>query len=290
MKSVFQSIKRLLSYSLPVKIILGFLLTALGGASFLGLLSEFAVYNYALVNGFRVPVEGIEYLKPTMTLVSLIILVVALFGFVITYLFAKVTAGLMLTPEFLLNKFSNKKMMLGNFSTLGNMRDASWMKVGLFSLFMSFLAGEFLLFVYEYSSLFSLSLSYLLKKTGIELFDERYQTALVYVACFIIYFSTFKPTLIKYVAGLAATISVIAILMVMFNATLYSEFLNKTGFGGERGIVLFTKNEQSGINGKLLIRSKEYYILLLEGKDVAEYPISKVERIEYIQTPSLWGY
>ncbi|MGR5279643.1 hypothetical protein ACPV5J_23400 [Vibrio rotiferianus] len=289
MKKTFQSVKSLLPYSLPIKLAVGIFLTALGSASFLGMLSEFAVYNYALVNGFRVPVEGIAYLKPTVTLISLLILIAALMGFGATYAFAKTTAGMMLSPEAIYNKFSKKKVELGSFSGLSDMRDASLWKVTLFSLVMSFLASQFLFFVYGYSDVIPLSLKNILSdEFDIRLFDEDYEKYVIYIAVFLTYFSTFKPALIKHIAIAVSAISAIAILMIMFNVNLYSEFLNKTGFGGERGIVLFTKDNTSGINGKLLIKSNDYYILLLSDKNVVEYPISKVDKVEYSQSPSVW--
>lgn len=169
------------------------------------------------------------------------------------------------------------------------MRDASLWKVTLFSLVMSFLASQFLFFVYGYSDVIPLSLKNILSdEFDIRLFDEDYEKYVIYIAVFLTYFSTFKPALIKHIAISVSAISAIAILMIMFNVNLYSEFLNKTGFGGERGIVLFTKDNTSGINGKLLIKSNDYYILLLSDKNVVEYPISKIDKVEYSQSPSVW--
>lgn len=290
MNKVIQTVKSVLPYSLPIKLAIGLLLTALGSASFLGMLSEFAVYNYALVNGFRVPVEGIAYLKPTVTLISLVILIVSLIGFGVTYAFAKVTAKMMLIPEVIYNKVSKKKVELASLSGFSDMKDASLLKVTIFSLVMSVIASQFLFFIYGHSDAIPLSMKSILEnKFEIELFDDVYERTIIYVMVFLTYFSTAKPALIKHLAIAVSAISVIVILTIMFNVKLYSEFLNKTGFGGERGIVLFTKDNTSGVDGKLLIKSKEYYILLLASSDVVEYPISKVEKVEYIQTPSVWG-
>ncbi|EIX4890174.1 hypothetical protein MDT00_004404 [Vibrio vulnificus] len=286
---IIQTVKSALPYSLPIKLAIGLLLTALGSASFLGMLSEFAVYNYALVNGFRVPVEGIAYLKPTVTLISLVILIVSLIGFAVTYAFAKTTAKMMSIPEVIYNKISKKKVGLASLSGFSNMKDASFLKVTIFSLVMSFLASQLFFFVYGHSDAIPLSMKSILEnKFEIELFDDAYERVVIYVMVFLTYFSTAKPALIKHLAIAVSAISVTVILAIMFNVKLYSEFLNKTGFGGERGIVLFTKDNTSGVDGKLLIKSKEYYILLLTNSDVVEYPISKVDKVEYIQTPSVW--
>jgi hypothetical protein len=51
---------------LPIKILLAFL-GALTGASILGFLSEYAAYSYALQCGIRPPLEGIPYLRASVT-------------------------------------------------------------------------------------------------------------------------------------------------------------------------------------------------------------------------------
>ena len=288
-KLMFEKIKQVLPYSLPIKVAIGFLLTTLGSASVLGLLSEFAVYNYALVKGFRVPVEGIAYLKPTVTLISLIILAVSLMCFSATYFFAKLTVNIMLSPEAIYSRITKKSLKLDSMFGFSKMQNSSLIKVTLVSLVMSFLASYLIALVYEYSIHIPFSLRYLIENQfDISLLDETYKKIILFILVFFIYFSTFKPRLIKHVAASIAALSVVLILMVMFNGRLYSEFLNITGFGGERHISLFTKDNSSGIDGKLLIKSNDYYIILLKDNNVIEFPISKVERVEYLQSESVW--
>ncbi|WP_429069658.1 hypothetical protein [Aeromonas veronii] len=95
LRDSFSKASVLVAYSMPLKVTIGFLLTALGSSSVLGLLSEFAAYKYAIISGFRVPVEGIPYLRATVSLISLALIAVALLAYGITYPFFKSTVKLM---------------------------------------------------------------------------------------------------------------------------------------------------------------------------------------------------
>lgn len=277
--NIICKIKDIMPYSLPIKVALGFILTTLGSASVLGLLSEFAVYKYALANGFRVPVEGIAYLKPTVTFVSLIILLVSLACFTATYFFAKVSVALFLTPEIVIRKLFKSKVV-----GVGKLRSASTKRVLLSSLGMSIVATVTMSLLVNSNINIPYSLEELMRNNfGIELLDTAYKKVTLFIISFVIYFSTFRPKYIKHIAFGVAGSSVVFILMIMFNGKLYSEFLNLTGFGGERNITLFTKENSYGVDGKLLIKSNDYYILTLESGNVVEFPISKVDRVEYFK-------
>ncbi len=74
---------------LTLKTVTWFLLTVLGGSGLLGILSEFATYSYAIYYGFRPPVEGIPYLRVTITLVSFVLVIISMVTIIVIYLIAK---------------------------------------------------------------------------------------------------------------------------------------------------------------------------------------------------------
>ncbi|EJC6765556.1 hypothetical protein MX824_004908 [Vibrio parahaemolyticus] len=279
----------LFSYTLPIKVIFGFLLTALGSASVLGLLSEFAVYNYALVNGFRVPVEGIPYLKPTVTLISLVAIGVALLGFVTTYLFTKFTALFMYAPDkfmsLALSYFNIKQSSISKVVIFNDMRGSSLYKALFISVLSSLTVTLLVLLNFKGSEVSDLSLLEVLQNPERQIFSNPVLDALfVFTLTFVMYFSAFRPKWIKHIALSIALISTVSVLVFMFNTNMYSAFLHATGFGGERPVTLFTGENETVISGKLLIQSNDYYIILNKDLDVVEYPVQSVSKVQYKQT------
>ncbi|WP_404302903.1 hypothetical protein [Alicycliphilus denitrificans] len=74
---------------LPLKLTLGGLLAALGGAGFVGLLSEYATYSFSINYGFRPPLEGIPYLKATVALGSFALLLTGGIVFLLSILLVR---------------------------------------------------------------------------------------------------------------------------------------------------------------------------------------------------------
>ncbi|MCI5165883.1 MAG: hypothetical protein D3903_07265 [Candidatus Electrothrix sp. GM3_4] len=69
---IFKSLwKKYSLLSLPLKLIIGGFLSALGGSGVIGFLSEYAAYSYAIFYGIRPPLEGIPYLKIAITSLTL---------------------------------------------------------------------------------------------------------------------------------------------------------------------------------------------------------------------------
>lgn len=293
LEKIRSNLARLFSYTLPIKLIFGFFLTALGSASVLGLLSEFAVYKYALVNGFRVPVEGIPYLKPTVTLISLIAITVALLGFFITYLFTKFTVLFMSAPKSFARKilFSlgiNKSSFSTNV-TFYNMKEISIIRV----LFISVLSSIFVtIIVYNFfnaDDLFGVSFIENMQDSKDVISSNPIIASLfIFSISFIMYFTSFRPTFIKPIAFSIALLSTVSVLFIMFNTKMYSTFLYTTGFGGERPVTLFSNENKSIISGKLLIQSNDYYIILGNDFEVIEFPVKNVSKIQYKQTKHTW--
>lgn len=285
---VKDDIKGVISYTLPLKLVLGLLVTAVGSASVLGLLSEFAVYNYALVKGFRVPVEGIPYLRPTVTLISLCLLIFAALGFLLVYSFAKSTAMYMSAPEqglkFLAKKLKISENRVSALSLTEDMRNSSKRKVLLLSTLAALGVVALLTLLVNYTRI-SDSDKYV--AMGLGNFDFKWQIA-IFVAAFIMYLSAFRPRYIKHMAIVSSLLSVLLLIGFLFNGNLYSGFLNVIGFGGERDITIISKDKEETLSGKLLIQSNDYYFVLISSSDVVEFPLSKVDRVLYPQSENFW--
>ncbi|MFM5681983.1 hypothetical protein ACET8V_13985 [Aeromonas veronii] len=286
--SIVADFVKVMPYSMPLKIIIGFLFTALGGSSVLGLLSEFAVYNYALINGFRAPVEGIPYLRATVTAVSLLMIIVALVAFSLVYLILKQFALFM---SFTLTTIRKALSYLSPALSKEFEQDEinSLTEKSLFiALFIAVSASLLVVFLLGYTV--ENFLPTILSLVGEENrpsidFKSPLEKSVAFFSSFIIYISMFRPRYTKEIAFSIAGISVLIVLMIMFNASWYSKFLNITGFGGERNVTLYPSNTENTISGKLLIQSNDYYILLLAESEVIEFPVKLVKKITYKQSP-----
>lgn len=284
---------KVMPYSMPLKITIGFLFTALGGSSVLGLFSEFAVYNYALVNGFRAPVEGIPYLRATVTVVSLTMIMVALVAFLIVYLmlkqFALYMSFMLMAVKKIIAYFSQRYSEEFHQNSMNSLQERGVVAM----LFIATTASLLVVFLIGFSvdNIIPYILSIIIGEGEIVIkYDSLAEKMIIFSATFIIYISMFRPKYTKEIAFSIAAVSVLTVLMIMFNAKWYSKFLNITGFGGERSVTLYPNNSNSTISGKLLIQSNDYYIILLPEKEVIEFPVRQVKKITYKQSPIFEAY
>lgn len=279
---------KVMPYSMPLKIIIGFLFTALGGSSVLGLLSEFAVYNYALVNGFRAPVEGIPYLRATVMAVSLAMIIVALVVFLFAYLTLKqFTLFMPFIVKHIQKALSYFNPQLGEkishtkLDSLVEKSNATMLAVA---------AGSSLLVVIAVLYTFEDIVPYIASILGSEYklpieIKNPLGFLTLYFGVFTIYLSLFRPKYTKEISLSVAGISVLIAVLIMFNANWYSRFLNITGFGGERSVTLYQNSQEDTISGKLLIQSNDYYIILQPNNEVIEFPVKQVKKITYQRSP-----
>lgn len=291
-KKVSSYIPKALSYSLPLKIAIGFLLTALGSSSVLGFLSELAVYKYALVNGFRVPVEGIPYLRPTVTIISLLILLVASLTFLLTYSLAKYFSASLAFPDKVISLLlSLLKIKDSTYQIKYIMKDleyVSTLKAILLSAITSIIICIIITLVIKYQEFVVLNIINETLRVQLDykpamIINNIKAIAAIFLMTFAINLTVFKPTLTRGVSLCMAGASVLMISLFMFNNTLYSAFLKTAGFGGEREIIIYSNVNQQSISGKLLIQSNERYVILLPNNNIVEFPANNVSRIKYLK-------
>lgn len=290
MSEMFERLRTAFSYSLPAKLVLGFVFTAFGSAGVLGLLSEFAVYSYALDEGVRLPVEGIPYIRPTVTFVSLVMLFAAACGFVVVYLFAKLSSKYLFAIEDFIRWGAAKLKLSENTKNMlrlnDRMRESGRWKAFLISFFSS-LAIVFILswFVPEFIEKNS---SVTPSVRFSDLLNGFYPKLVLFVLVFIVYWSAFRPGIIKYVAGVSAIAILAFIIGVMFYPPFYSKFLYATGFGGGRDVIVFPSSREDAISGRLIIKSNEFYMIMLNDHKILEFPVNKTEKIEYLKVEDVW--
>ncbi|WP_404765070.1 hypothetical protein [Vibrio alginolyticus] len=86
---MFDKIKNIIASLFRVNFVLRFailtFLGALGGSSYIGFISEFASYHYAWDLGFRIPAEGMTYLKLTVSALSFVAISLGVLVFSLVY-------------------------------------------------------------------------------------------------------------------------------------------------------------------------------------------------------------
>lgn len=267
--------KKIAPFTLPTKLIIGYFITALGSASIIGFLSEFATYAYAVDNGFRLPVEGIPYLKPTISFISLMIIFTSTIAFFGAYIFVKTTAFIFSSPEYLFKiPFRIIQRILKKDETIIinvrlSLNDTSASKAAILSSIASLLATGMFYYMFE------------INKDSIHTL-HWWVYCLFFVCTFSTYLSAFNKSYVKYIASSIAALSVVTIIILMFNPLIYSKFLFATGFGGGRPTTIYTNNESDKtISGELLIKSNEIYFLKSTDNSIIEYPTKNVVKVIY---------
>ena len=88
LKKHFDTLRSKTELSIGFKLILSSILSALGGATFIGVLSEYATYYYSYSFGIRIPTEGVPYLSVLTSSLSFFVLFCSgIFFFIIYYFF-----------------------------------------------------------------------------------------------------------------------------------------------------------------------------------------------------------
>lgn len=80
--------------SLPVRLLIGAVVSGLGGIG-VGIISEYAAYNFALYHDIRPPLEGIPYLRATVSAITFLSLMGAGVIYSAVFLSAKVLVAAM---------------------------------------------------------------------------------------------------------------------------------------------------------------------------------------------------
>lgn len=265
----------LLAYSMPIKIVLGTLITILGGSGLLGLLGEFATYSYAISYGFRPPVEGVPYLRATITLISVVVLLGSVLGFFILYALLHGYVAQFGIVEWVLFKFlGDRNRSSSAYAPIDRLRSQPLRKI------LPLIALIIILIVFA-----GLTLIYTLKPESTTRSYWIYPLSGLYL--FLIYLCMLRPASIKYVAGGGVVIFMVLVPIFMFQAELYGTFLRDLGFGGGKIVSVFYQTEgddkcTSTVDGGLMIRSADYMLIYVEEQEeVVEIPLANIEKIVY---------
>ncbi|MBL0903477.1 MULTISPECIES: hypothetical protein [Serratia] len=266
-----ETVKTASRFSIPIKIILAGIVSALGGSGYIGFLSEYATYFYALSNGFRIPAEGSPYLKVTIASISFSAMLLCAIIYMIFYFIVKINLSS--------NKWANKvqRKIVDSFQLKSQTPKAiHWLyntsqkpmsiTGAIVASFISSIAVAMMPYFWVskvipipiYLFLFFVSFTYFIC-ASLPLIDRKYFTT----AC------TF--TTLFYLVSTP---------LFLFNGNVYGAILKEIKYGGGTRVTIHFEDKKE-INTKLLLRTSDS-IFITDGDDkVSEIPLGKINKITY---------
>ncbi len=250
--------ERIASWSFPIRLLIG-VASILVGSGYLGLLSEFAAYSYAIHFGFRAPVEGLPYLRATVTLFSLVLLS----GAFLTFLLAQ---GLISWAR----NWARKRRPSESASPEPLER---FLKGLVFS-------GVSLLVTLPVLIVFWVRLP---GSAVAALIGVAWSAFLLLLGMI-----SFRWPKFRYVFGTVLTALVLLVApFLMFHAHYYAAFLRHTGYGGGLPVQLTVSTtvapaeDTQIVSGALMARTSSAVILYTSNGRFVEYPIESVLAIAH---------
>jgi hypothetical protein len=258
------------TWSLPTKFLVSALLSALGGAGVLSYLVEYATYSYALAFGFRPPVEGIPYLRTTVTAGSLFLLL----------------SGAVIAATLLLSLGTTLKVLTHSQQPLAKIAD----RFRTLSPWKAALVGAAIMVPV---ALFAMYLSPIIcsEIPALDCKSER-DARIALAAPFgfavgIILFLIRTPAAVWWFVSGYTALYYVAVISLIFTPTAYATFLRFTGFGGGVPVVLqLEESKASAVAAErpafLMLRTAAVFVLYDPTTErFEEYPLEKVHRLTY---------
>lgn len=263
---------------MPAKLALSALVGIFGGSSYLGVISEWAAIKYAIVHGFRAPVEGVPLLKATVTLGSFIALCSAAILFIASFMFFRILAN-RIEGQFR-NENSDPNINRDPIEIFRELPLSRFWKV----------LTQSLLFIFMITLLISLAM-YLYERQFLLMNSIKIAASLI-IGPAVLFSALRWPSFSWWAGGITAFIVLVGGPMLMLNNEFYASFLQRTGFGGGIETSITENNSNDNNKGKtvttggLLLRTAlSFFLYDPEKKQIFEIPINSVESINHPSIP-----
>ncbi|WP_337020816.1 hypothetical protein [Pantoea anthophila] len=262
--------------SIPVKLILGGFLGALGGSGYIGFLSEYATYYYAWDNSFRIPAEGSPYLKIAITSITFLIIVASSFVFVGFYAMVKMIVyfnKMIVPPQNLILQRPgvNKSVKIAIIALNTPIKEEYLKRLLIWVTIVLFLALMTIGIIAKTQSASPDSLTYPALITLSSIATALYILPLVAIS--------YKKTLIPISISMSF-IFIVASPLFLFNQSAYSTILRVIGYGG--GVRVVINNQNKPEYSSLLLRTTDSIFIRQENQNAIEIPLSEVKEIKYL--------
>ncbi len=287
LKKIVETARQVLPWSLPIKFVIGAILGALGGAGVLGYLSEYATYSFALYFGFRPPLEGIPYLKATVALGSVFLLMSGVVVFFLSTFLIKAfiwwlelgsKAARYLT-NLLHKKFGPTTTQIDRidfWSVATRLIARPWWQILLFAFFVSLL----------FATIMFVELRFLPRLNKGTISEATFIAGMGFYG-FVVTLAMARPKAIWWLAVSFTVVNFAAWIIVLFTPSHYSSFLRVVGYGGGLPVAMQLRDfssasEVQGTDLYLMLRTTDTFILFDKPANrFVEVPRDQVRRITY---------
>lgn len=281
-----EKLAALAPWTLPLKLVLGGLLGALGGAGFVGFLSEYATYSFAIHYGFRPPLEGIPYLKATVTLGSFALLLTGALVFLLSLLLVRSIIWSMEAPmgwasRLHVRSTPSKRTPIQTFRTVfvRLAQRPSW-QVLLVALVVGLITGGIAYFEFGL-------LRHTTPSVPASELDQIHFGLGGLVYGIVLTLALARRGAIWWLGGLATLGYFVAWIWVLFSPPWYASFLRTVGYGGGLPLTVEFREQAAPtqtqqIDCFLLLRTTEALLVLTANSDkVLEIPRDQIRTISH---------
>lgn len=287
MLKISEQLRGFFNWAFPTKLILSATLGVLGGAGFLGYVSEYATYSYAIYHGIRPPLEGIPYLKATVAFGSIFLLLTGAAVFLISIVIVRfiiwVTEwlfhiALRMPPASVDDrfKFHDVAARLASYSFLRLLLIAT--TVGLFAAV--FFYAEFSLL----DDFLAAKLNAIFGKEP-KPFPTTSASVIFGIYAFLTTFVIANRKAIWWLAVVATATYFFGWIGLLFSPNYYSGFLRLVGYGGGLKISIEARDVNSFSQSNdyfLLLRTTEAFIVLDATRNkIVELPRDQIKNITH---------
>jgi hypothetical protein len=271
------NIKKTIELTLPLKIILASVLTAIAGPGFLAFSAEYATYHYALSAGVRPPVEGVPFLAATVALGSILLAIMATGLFLLFRYGLKLVLGMYLymvnefaqtidqVTEVLPNDFGENVKSFRLRETVSSIPKLKAKKAFIIISVMAIAIGILL------EALHFISLS----SSDSIAFHSAIMTWLALL-------TVWRPVILWFVGVVAVGVFYLSILYLMFSGNNYEEFLREVKFGGSIPITI-EYNDENNTKEKynLIIRTSTVLLVKNKHDNIKEIFLENIRSVGY---------
>lgn len=276
--------RQVVPWSIPVKLVIGAVLGALGSAGLLGYLTEYATYGYAIHFGIRTPLEGVPYLKATVAIGSIFLLISG----AIVFIFSSLLIRAIIWQMELIFSLSRKALSIFHKDQKTDQRwlpDFSRVRRRLGRRPGWQIISIAIAFGILFAIIGKIEFSYIEELTppSKPIRDEVIYFMGVFGFC--VTLTMAKPKLIWWLAVTATAVNFLAWLGLLFSPACYSNFLRIVGYGGgfPVSIELSDESKLSYVKSAfLMIRTNEsFFIYDADKKLFIEIPKDRVKSISH---------
>lgn len=249
-ENLLSSIKEVVSVYPWLKLAVASLVGILGGSSFITFLNKYAIYNYAVSYGARLPAESVPYIDVSISILSFAFLTISLVSALLIY-------GLLtFIAEKLHQRFENlPKMLVSIFSGI----ITSFIATGVPALF-----------------------SYLYKGGESPSFDLINSGVIIISIGILLTSLIVWKWLIRPFSLLASLALIFLVAYKLFDANNYASFLREIQYGGGVPVTLVSNKENEVTSGYLFLTTKTTSIVWSPNKEeYIELPISSLKQTHF---------